>query len=188
MYHRTTYTKIEAIFSFVSFAGVVFIIRPDLFVTVESVDQSSYGYAEGTERFFWMIVFFVALIFWSGSVVMMKALKDMETMAVNLPFGICTTIAAALLQISFEQVNSISFPLLVQLVVVMEIATFLNQHTYVRANQLGKPAKLALLTNLYVVLGFLFEIFYLGESQPWFSSIGALLILGSSIVLAVSRL
>lgn len=188
VFHKTTYTKVEIIFSFVSMAGVLFIIKPELFVEIENIDLTQYGYSEGAERVFLTLFLVFAVICWSGSVVMLKALKNMNAMTMNFPFGICMTIASSLLQIEAKQVKNPSIWIYIQSIFILGIVTFINQHTYVKANQLGKPAKIAMLTNLNVVLSFLFEIFYLKEEAQWFSFVGATLIVGSSLILSISRL
>jgi len=188
IFHKTTYTKIEMIFSFVSMSGVIFIIKPDLFFQIDAPNLTQYGYAEGTERLFWIILFVIATILWSGSVVMLKYLKELNPMAMNFPFGICLAVNSALLQVTYEQVKVVSFWLLIQVPIIFGLITFINQHTYVKSIQLGKPAKISMLTNLSVVISFGFEIFYLKESAHWASLIGSVLIVGSSLILSISRL
>jgi len=165
------------------------IIKPDLFLDVDLSQQAAkYGYAEGSERLFWISLSFVAVSIWCVSIIMMKALKGMNATTLNFPFGITMMIGSALSQIEMQQAKHQTLWVYVQVLVFMGLATFINQHTYVKANQLGKPAKITMLTNLNAVCSFLFEIFYLGESAHWISLVGAVLIVGSSVALSVSRL
>lgn len=188
-FHKTTYTRVEIIFSFVSVFGVTFMIKPDLFLDIEVTQQvTTHSYAEGPERIFWIIFFIIATMFWSGSVVMLKAMRNMNPMAMNLPFGICLALTSPLIEITYESIKNPSAWIYVQAIFFLGIISFLNQHTYVKANQMGKPAKLGMLNNLNVVLSFLFEILYLGEHREWYSFVGAFIIVGSSIILSISRL
>jgi len=189
LYLKTSYNKIEAILSLVSLSGVALIIKPDLIVDVDLSQQAAkYGYAEGSERLFWIVVTFFGVFIWCISIVLMKALKGMHAMTLNFPFGITMMMGSALCQIEMQQAKHQTSWVYLQILVVLGLITFINQHTYVKANQLGKPAKITMLTNLNVVCSFLFEIFYLGESAHWISLVGALLIVGASVALSVSRL
>jgi len=189
LYLKTSYNKAEAILSVVSLSGVLLIIKPDLFFDVDLSQQAAkYGYSEGSERLFWIVLTFIGVFIWCISIVLMKFLKGMHAMTLNFPFGITMMMGSAFCQIEMAQAKQQTSWVYAQILVVLGLVTFINQHTYVKANQLGKPAKITMLTNLNVVCSFLFEIFYLGESAHWVSLLGALLIVGASVALSFSRL
>lgn len=184
--YKTTYTKTEGLLSLVSVLGVSLVIKPDLFFDVQNL-QSDYGYVEGSERIFWIVLFLIGVICWSGSVIMLKALARLNTMALSFPFGICIALSSATMEIQFLQLINCPYRIYFEAVFFVGICSFIDQYGFVKANQIGNPAKLGMLNNMNVVLSFMFEIYYLKEHREWYSFVGAVIIIGSSMALSISR-
>ena len=91
--YNTKYTKIDCYCCLISFIGVCLILKPNLFSSLsESLDTKNSSYAQGWNKFFLVVIFYISLVIWCYSAVMLKELKNLNTLTLNFPTGFINVI------------------------------------------------------------------------------------------------
>lgn len=180
------YSKLELMVFMLSASGVFLVLVPDLqasFNQGPTVERYVTGYA----RLLWILVLFLTLAFWAWSVVVIKKMT-IHIFTLNFPFFIILTLMGAGGQLFAGKVVQPPFSFFIISSLYLGFATFLIQHTYVRALQIGRPAKVNMFANLYPVFGFLFEVIYENEYPSLLKVFGASIIIGCSLKIAFQKL
>jgi len=184
---RTKYSKLELLIFLLSACGVFLVLVPDLQASFNE-DQSTSKYVTGYARLLWILLLFMTLAVWAWSVVVIKKMTTINILTLNFPFFIILTVLGAGGQLAVGKLVQPDFGFFVMSSLYLGAVTFICQHTYVRALQIGRPAKINMFANLYPVFGFLFEVFYYHEYPTLIKVIGASITIGCSLKVALQKL
>jgi len=185
---KNKYNKSEISLALVSIIGVTMIVKPDLFLASEVSTQATTSfYAEGTERLLWIVMLIIVQAIWCLGGIVLKMLAGMHPIQVSYHYGLLCCLLSSIAMVATGEYQIISWGLTLQVILVFGFGGFLNQVVFVKAFQLGKPGKMGLLMNLFVVCGFLFEIFYLEEYPSFIKSTGAVIVLVCSVMIALQK-
>ena len=185
--NKTIYTKNELTLSLISFIGAILIIKPEIFITDYEPPQYSKNYAPEAEKIFCIFIYMLSAGLWAYSVVVIKELQGLCPLTVSYPFGICMAIMSSVGQIFYENCQQYTVYLVIKMLLFLGVFSTVQSICSIRANQLGKPGKIGILSNLSVVFSFLFEILYLNEIPTTVAIVGTILVILSSIKLTLEK-
>jgi len=183
--NKVPLTRDEIVRSVIGFVGVIFIIKPDIF-SADSDEQieNTQQYAEGWKKYMLVFAFFIILTAWCYSCILCRSLKGLNTLTLNYPWGICCAMYATLSQIMMQSFQIPSLTDMIYIVIFAGLISFMDVFCFVRANQIGKAGRIAIMNNLNVVYAYVFEIWWLNEIPHVVSGMGSLVVLGCSAHLA----
>lgn len=183
---RSKYSKLELLVFVLSASGVFLVLIPDLQASFNE-EQSMSNYVTGYGRLLWILILFATLAVWAWSVVVIKKMT-IHIFTLNFPFFIILTLMGSGGQLIVGKLVQPPFIFFILSSLYLGFATFVVQHTYVRALQIGRPAKVNMFLNLYPVFGFMLEVFYYNEYPSLIKIIGASVIIGCSLKIALQKL
>lgn len=179
----------------VSFLGVFFILNPDMvnslfgITTAVTPGYTDSQYVTGTLKVVLLGIYFIWMLFWAYSIVILKRVKSINVVTLNLLSGPTLVFSSGLLSIAQGYVSPINnYFAYVGIMVMGGVFAITSIFTVTRSNQIGKPALNGIVMNLHVVFSFLFEVFYLGEPIKLPSIIGAVMIILVTVYVNLSKL
>jgi len=188
--YNSHYSKSEIIYTVITIFGVVLIINPKIIVfwdDSETTSKSDDQYVQGYEKIFWIVVHLIGIALWSFSVALIKKLQSVPITTMNFTFGFFLSTMAGVVQLFHQNATPIDPLALIQIILFVGVFSIIDQMSYIRALQLGKPGTLNVLKNSYVVFVFLFEVIYLKEYPSIYSLLGSIVIVFCSMKLTLNR-
>ena len=190
--YKTHYSKSEIFYTILTIFGVILIINPKIimFWKTDLTDAASISddqYVQGYEKIFWIVAHLIGVALWSFSVALIKKLQSVPITTMNFTFGFFLSTMAGIVQLFHQNATPIDLSTLLQIILFVGIFSIIDQMSYIRALQLGKPGTLNVLKNSYVVFVFLFEVIYLKEYPSLYSLLGSILIVFCSVKLTLNR-
>ena len=181
---KTPYTKNEIFRAIIGFSGVIILVEPELFYKSD-IDLYKYqDYVEGWKKLICVGVYFISITIWSYSVILCRNLKNVDTISLTFNWGFFLVLYACLGQIILEPAKVPSLVELLGALIFSGLFSFMDSMLFIRASQIGKAGRSAILFCLSPVYAFAFEIFYLKEHHNPISYIGAILVVLNGLHLA----
>lgn len=177
-----------------SFLGVTMILKPDytnhLFFgyPLNPVKQTHDEYATGGLRIILILALVVLNVAWAFSIVILKKVKHMSSLTINLPQGILMSLAAGMLSIGEGKLLEPSLVLYLVLMVVGGLSGALNLLFLTRGSQVGKPGMNGVISNVNIVYTLVFDLFYLKEPFNPSAFTGAVIIIAISVTLSIMKM
>ena len=187
--YGTIYSKKETLCGIFNVLGILFIIKPEILlgnlIETQSENLNS-NYAQGYERVFYLTIQFSSVLLHCYSVILIKEIKSLNIFTINLPFGFMLSIFSSMAEVLEQKADKFEFVIFIFILFYL-VACYINFTGYTRAIQIGRPAKLVILNNLFIVYIYLFEILYLKEEPRITSVIGSVIIVLTSIKLTLLK-
>lgn len=195
VFNKAPISAKEIISAVAAFAGVFLVMRPDVFYSffgmTDHVEEKivNPNYATGSLKALLIGIYFLFSVFWAYSVILLKRVKSINVVTLNLPSGMILTFSAGILSLNQGIVNPVTD--YVSYVLIMILGGALGViiiFTLTRSNQIGKPALNGIMMNLNVVASFIFEVFVFGEPLKLPALIGAAVIISTAVYVNLSKL
>ena len=187
IFYKTPFIKDEIMRSVIGFAGIIILIEPDLFYTNNNIIEPNLAYVIGWQKALGVFIYFISMTLWSYSVILCRRLKELDTITVTFPWGILLVVYACIGQILLEKSKAATFSDYLLTIVFSGVFSFMDSLLFIRASQIGKAGRTAILFCLEPLYIFVFEIFYLHETHNPLSYFGAFLVILSALHLALYK-
>ena len=180
---NSKYTCKILMLTLLSYFGVILTLYPNILIKIESNNVhglNSKEYALGWNRLFYQILIIFATFCMSLSGVIFKFIPKMNVLVQALEFGYQSCLILGILLISHKfsfdniRIEELSF-------IIISMFTFgiISHIAFARAFQIGKPGKVAIISNFNIIFSFVYEIIFLREIPYWPSFIGSSIVIFS---------
>ena len=179
----------------ISFLGVIMILKPEytnhLFFGYPPIDptiETQTEYATGTLRMALILGFAIWSFGWALSIAILKKVKNMSSITINLPSGIVMSLAAGISSIMEEEIMQPNWVIYTIIMIIGGAGGAFGLLALTRSNQIGKQGMNGVISNVNIVYTLLFDMYYLKEPFNPSSFTGALIIVVTTVTLSVMKM